>query len=101
MNDDDFYEDDEPVEDVLAAFERGEKGLTARRDDLDEADMTEEEFDAAWANGVPVEVVAPASFRCEHFSISMSGAASWVAVPTFGCGCKPVPVWSDMVTSVA
>lgn len=27
----DFYEDDEPVEKVRAAFERGEKGLTARR----------------------------------------------------------------------
>jgi hypothetical protein len=28
-NDDDFYEDDEPVEAVLAAFNAGEKGLTA------------------------------------------------------------------------
>lgn len=25
----DFYEDDEPIEDVLAAFDAGEKGLTA------------------------------------------------------------------------
>lgn len=26
----DFYEDDEPLEDVLAAYERGIKGVTAR-----------------------------------------------------------------------
>jgi hypothetical protein len=26
----DFYEDDEPVEHVIQAFERGEKGLTGR-----------------------------------------------------------------------
>lgn len=33
MSDDttDFYEDDEPPEKVRAAFERGEKGFTARR----------------------------------------------------------------------
>ncbi len=28
-NDDDFYEDDEPVEDVVDAFESGEPGITA------------------------------------------------------------------------
>lgn len=28
--DDDFFEEDEPLEKVLAAFERGEKGVTAR-----------------------------------------------------------------------
>lgn len=28
MRDDDFYEDDEPVGDVLAAFEAGEKVVT-------------------------------------------------------------------------
>jgi hypothetical protein len=26
----DFYEEDEPVEKIIAAFERGEKGVTAR-----------------------------------------------------------------------
>ncbi|MEV7970698.1 hypothetical protein AB0O34_32620 [Sphaerisporangium sp. NPDC088356] len=30
MNADDFYEDDEPIEQVLAAFERGDKRLTRR-----------------------------------------------------------------------
>lgn len=30
MSDSDFYEDDEPVADVLAAFDRGEKVVTAR-----------------------------------------------------------------------
>jgi hypothetical protein len=29
MDSDDFYEDDEPLEEIVAAFERGEKGLTA------------------------------------------------------------------------
>jgi hypothetical protein len=29
VNDDDSYEDDEPVEKILAAFDRGEKGRTA------------------------------------------------------------------------
>ena len=27
---DDFYESDEPVDDVIRAFERGEKGVTGR-----------------------------------------------------------------------
>jgi hypothetical protein len=30
MDPDSFYEDDEPVEEILAAFERGEKGVTKR-----------------------------------------------------------------------
>lgn len=30
MSNDNFYEDDEPVADVLAAFEAGEKVVTAR-----------------------------------------------------------------------
>ena len=29
-SDSEFYEEDEPVEKVVAAFERGEKGVTAR-----------------------------------------------------------------------
>lgn len=32
MSDSDFYEDDEPVADVLAAFERGEKIVTRRNE---------------------------------------------------------------------
>lgn len=50
---DDFYEDDEPVEKIRAAFERGEKGVTKRPRDVNrtaasivedatgEADVTE------------------------------------------------------------
>lgn len=30
MSANDFYEDDEPVEDIVAAFERGEKRITQR-----------------------------------------------------------------------
>jgi hypothetical protein len=29
MDDDDFYEDDEPVSELLAAFDRGQQGFTA------------------------------------------------------------------------
>ena len=29
--DEDFYEEDEPLDEVLAAYERGTKGVTARR----------------------------------------------------------------------
>lgn len=35
--DDDFYEEDEPLEDVIAAFDRGEKGLTIGPKRLDGA----------------------------------------------------------------
>ena len=86
---DDFYVEDEPLEDVLAAFNRGEKHLTEKtrreiayhhRDEVvegsgrlvqpkrfgpptdDELDMTEEAFDEAFANGEPVEVVGLRTF---------------------------------------
>lgn len=34
--DGDFYEDDEPAEEIQAAFERGEKGVTKRPRDLNQ-----------------------------------------------------------------
>lgn len=33
-----FYEDDEPIEDVVAAFERAPKGVTGRDDDAKPAE---------------------------------------------------------------
>jgi hypothetical protein len=34
MDDNDFYEDDEPIEDVRAAWKRGERGMTGGERDL-------------------------------------------------------------------
>ena len=52
-----FYEDDEPVEDVLAAFETAtERGVTHQ----------------------------PVAYRCQHFEVSSSDLAG---VPVAGCGC--------------
>lgn len=44
----DFYEDDEPIEDVAQAFDRGEKGVTRkpRRTRVVVVRMTEAEHDA-------------------------------------------------------
>lgn len=36
MNDDDFYEDDEPIEKIRADFAAGEKGVTVGRHDLNQ-----------------------------------------------------------------
>lgn len=47
-----FYEDDEPIEKIRAAFEAGEKGLTGPPSD--EFDVTEAEFDARMAAAHPV-----------------------------------------------
>ncbi len=60
---------------------------------MNDDDMTEEEFDAAFAAGEPVQIVVPREFRCDHMSISI-GVAGWVGVPQFGCGCKPAPVFA-------
>ncbi|MCA1708412.1 MAG: hypothetical protein LC808_36095 [Actinobacteria bacterium] len=56
----DFYEDDEPVEKIRAAFERGEKGFTAPRDLNQRArsivDRAVERSEAQ--HGVPLQVVS-------------------------------------------
>ena len=38
----DFYEDDEPVADVLAAFDRGVKGVTQRPADSEPVSLRED-----------------------------------------------------------
>jgi len=44
----DFYEDDEPIADVEAAFDRSEKGMTSP---ADETELISEQFDALAAAG--------------------------------------------------
>jgi hypothetical protein len=65
-------------------------------DDLDDTDMTEEEFDAAFRNGQPVMVVVPVGYRCEHLTVSFTGRAN---KPTTWCGCKMTPIFADQLTS--
>lgn len=36
MDDNDFYEDDEPIEDIRAAYEAGDKGITTGRRDINQ-----------------------------------------------------------------
>jgi hypothetical protein len=55
---------DESTAEILAAFERGEKFQT----------------------------VVPSGFRCDHMDVAIAGAR-WTAVPEFGCGCRPAPVF--------
>jgi hypothetical protein len=35
----------------------------------------------------------PDSYRCDHMSVSIGGAARWTAVPEFNCGCRAAPVF--------
>jgi hypothetical protein len=66
----DFYEEDEPVEKLLAAFEAGEKGKTA----------------------------VPVGFRCEHMSMT-AGGGIFTGRPTAWCGCKMTAIFADDLTS--
>jgi hypothetical protein len=67
MSADDFYVPDEPVEDVRAAYESGEKGLTSPPRSRN------------WTNG---SLVWPVIFRSSHFT----------EAPDFG-GVPMVPLW--------
>ncbi len=44
--DEDFYEDDEPLEKIVAAFERGERGVTAPPVCIDTGGLTPERHTA-------------------------------------------------------
>jgi hypothetical protein len=90
----DFYEEDEPVDKLLAAFDAGEKGKTAPPDDLD---MTEEEFNEAFRNGEPAMIVTPIGFRCQHMTITTGGGS--ITKPVTWCGCTMTPIFPDQVTS--
>ena len=61
----DFYEPDEPVKDVLAAFEQGQKAVTTR-----------------W----------PVGFRCRHMSLTAGGVQT--AHLQGWCGCWMEPVYA-------
>jgi hypothetical protein len=67
----DFYEDDEPVADVEAAFDRGTPAVSRSVDE--------------WAG-------APCWF-CPHWTIT----ASMVVIrPTVGCGCEMTPGYATI-----
>ena len=66
----DFYEDDEPVEKLLAAFEAAPKGKT----------------------------VVPVGFRCEHWTMT-AGGGIFTGRPTVGCGCTMTPIFADDLTT--
>jgi hypothetical protein len=59
---------DEPVADVVAAFETGEKGRTAPPPRL-------------------------AGYRCEHTSVTAGGAVTLTGPPTSWCGCTMTPTY--------
>jgi hypothetical protein len=59
-----FYEDDEPAAEVVAAFERGEKGVTR----------------------------PPLGWTCPHMTITSGGVIS--TPPSAGCGCVMTPICS-------
>lgn len=106
MANNDFYEDDEPVEDVRAAFEAGEKGITRRPrlDSVHSIRFTPEQIDkirthigddgsvssfvrdAAMAAIYPPQPVL--TYRCGH--MTMSGAFSEPPVCRNGCGAMHV-----------
>ena len=56
----DFYEEDEPVEKIKAAWKRGKKGRTKRpldQEELEALEMTEEELLAMFAQGEDVQLL--------------------------------------------
>jgi hypothetical protein len=65
----DFYEDDEPVEDLIAAFERGRPLVTSPNPASDTSH--------GWC--------------CKHYSLTSSHD---VGRPTSGCGCVMTPLHS-------
>lgn len=59
---------------------------------LDEADLTEDEFDDLAAKGEPVTVVghaAPNGWSCDHVTITAGGASLLSATAWCGCVMRP------------
>ena len=68
---DDFYEEDEPLEMIEAAFERGEKVFTAPPG------------------------AEPIGWHCAHFSMTTGGYMSLPTPPTSSqCGCAMTPTYA-------
>lgn len=72
--------------------------IMRRFDELDEAEfnLTDEEFERRAALGEPVEIVneLATSYRCDHMSVSIGGAAHWTSRPEPGCGCTMQAVYA-------
>lgn len=100
MSDSDFYEEDEPVDDVVAAYERGEKGRTRRPrlDSVHSIRFSPEQVDrirafigdesiSAFIRRVTMDAVTPPvpvrTYACRHLSISGAFNDS----PRCGSGC--------------
>ena len=62
-------------------------------DEFAEFDMTEEEFDRAFAAGIPAQIVVPVGWRCQHVSITVGGDAVAGGPATAWCGCKMAPIF--------
>ena len=92
----DFYEDDEPVEDVVAAFAAGEPTVSRSVEDLaaEQGLTIPQPLDSLRSELLDDEerqafVEAAEGWRCEHMSIFCSHL---IGEPTTGCGCEMVPL---------
>jgi hypothetical protein len=76
--DSDFYEEDEPIEKILAIFERGVKGVTAPPDEAADALVTVDP--SPWLLGRTARRYVGRSPVVRHqstaFALRLSGAAS-------------------------
>jgi len=89
---DDFYVEDEPVEDVLAAFNRGEKHLTEKtrreiayqhRDEIVEGSGVAIK---PWRRSVP----RPIGFGCQHMAMTAGNGVITEAKGSCGCDMQPI-----------
>ena len=89
---DDFYVEDEPLEDVLTAFNRGEKHLTEKtrreiayryRDEVVEGSGRAIE---PWRRNVP----RPIGFGCQHMSMTAGNGVITEAKGLCGCDMQPI-----------
>lgn len=87
----DFYEDDEPVEKVVEAFERGEKKRTRPPYEVEyDVDLPTQ---GRQVRRMTMRVVQPVGYRCQHASLSF-GEGLIKNAPTTGCGCTMQPVYA-------
>ena len=87
MDDDDFYEDDEPLEKIRGDFAAGEKGVTVSRRDLDQraasiaAEVVEASEPETGAPSEPVQALWDVeSIHFENVSFGRSSPVECVAM---------------------
>lgn len=76
MSTEDFYEDDEPIEEVEAAFAAGDPGVTAYP--LDESDLTAEQMDALAKGGEVAWLGHPPLQPGEHLVVDFIQRRSYI-----------------------